>query len=60
MDDTPDLHMDVSVLGSIYLGTHLPSAFATANRLRCNDTHLLKQIDLAFASEIPAGLGYGF
>jgi predicted acetyltransferase len=35
--DTPDLHTDLSVLGSIYMGAHRASAFATANRLRCND-----------------------
>jgi predicted acetyltransferase len=59
-DDTPDLHADLSVLGSIYLGAHRPSAFATANRLRCNDAHLLRQFDLAFASDVPAQVGYDF
>jgi predicted acetyltransferase len=48
------------VLGSIYLGAHRPSAFATANRLRCIDAHLLKQFDLAFASDVPAQVGYDF
>lgn len=59
-DSAPDLHVDVSVLGSIYLGAHRPSAFATANRLRCNDAHLLRQLDLAFASQVPAKLGFDF
>lgn len=59
-DNAPDFHADLSVLGSIYLGAHRPSAFATANRLRCNDTHLLKQLDLAFASHVPAQLGFDF
>ena len=58
--DTPDLHTDLSVLGSIYLGAHRASAFATANRLRCNDNDLLRQLDVAFATEVPAELGYGF
>jgi predicted acetyltransferase len=59
-EDTPDVHTDLSVLGSIYLGSHRASAFATGNRLRCNDNDLLKRLDLAFATEIPAELGYGF
>jgi predicted acetyltransferase len=58
--DTPDVHTDLSVLGSIYLGSHRASAFATANRLRCNDTDILTQLDLAFATKVPAELGYGF
>lgn len=59
-NDTPDLRTDLSVLGSIYLGVHRASAFATANRLRCNDCDLLRQLDVAFATEVPAELGYGF
>jgi predicted acetyltransferase len=58
--DTPDLHTDLSVLGSIYMGAHRASAFATANRLRCNDNYLLRQLDVAFATEVSAELGYGF
>ena len=58
--DTPDLHTDLSVLGSIYMGAHRASAFATANRLRCNDNDLLRQLDVAFATEVSAELGYGF
>jgi predicted acetyltransferase len=59
-NDTPDLHTDLSVLGSIYMGAHRASAFATANRLRCNDNYLLRQLDVAFATEVSAELGYGF
>lgn len=59
-DADADVHADLSVLGSIYLGAHRPSAFATANRLRCDDAGLLKQLDLAFASDVPAQLGYDF
>ena len=58
--DTPDLHTDLSVLGSIYMGAHRASAFTTANRLRCNDNDLLRQLDVAFATEVSAELGYGF
>ncbi|WP_370369185.1 sterol carrier protein domain-containing protein [Mycolicibacterium sp. CH28] len=57
---TPDVHLDLSVLGSIYLGVHRPSAFATAHRLRCDDPSLVADLDLAFVSEVPAELGYGF
>ncbi|WP_036418709.1 GNAT family N-acetyltransferase [Mycobacterium sp. 155] len=59
-DKVPDVHVDPSVLSSIYLGAHRPSAFATVNRLLCRDTDLLKQLDLAFASHVPAQVGYDF
>ncbi|BBY64770.1 UPF0256 protein [Mycolicibacterium helvum] len=57
---SPDVHVDLSVLGSIYLGVHRPSAFARAHRLRCDSPSLLAHLDLAFASAVPAELGYGF
>ncbi|MCV7230403.1 GNAT family N-acetyltransferase [Mycolicibacterium komossense] len=59
-DDPPDFYTDLSVLSSIYLGAHRPSAFASANRLRCNDDRLLRQLDLAFASNVAAQVGYDF
>lgn len=59
-DHAADIRTDRSVLGSIYLGAHRPSAFAAASRLRCNDAELLAKLDLAFASPVPAQLGYGF
>lgn len=59
-DDDPAVYTDLSALGSLYLGTHRPSAFAAANRLRCNDAHLIDQLDRAFASDVPARLGYDF
>lgn len=52
--------MDLGVLGSIYLGVHRASACVQANRLRCRDIGLARQLDAAFASEVPAELGYGF
>ena len=58
--DTPDVRTDLSVLGSIYLGTHRASAYAVANRLRCNDSSLLSRFDAAFASDVPAQVGYDF
>jgi predicted acetyltransferase len=57
---TPDAVMDLSVLGSLYLGAHRASAFAAANRLRCNDSALIGQLDAAFASAVPAQIGFGF
>jgi len=56
----PDVYTELAVLGSVYLGTHRASAFAAANRLRCNDSALITRLDAAFASEVPAQLGFGF
>lgn len=59
-DAPADVQMDLSVLGSLYMGAHRASAFATANRLRCNDAGLPAQLDAAFAADVPAELGFGF
>ncbi len=59
-DAAADVHTSRSVLGSLYMGTHRASAFTTAERLRCNDSELVAQLDAAFATDIPAELGYGF
>ncbi|MGY4710969.1 enhanced intracellular survival protein Eis [Mycolicibacterium sp. CBM1] len=56
----PDVRLDLSVLGSIYLGGHRPSAFATAHRIWCENRGLVSTLDLAFATEVPAQVGYGF
>jgi predicted acetyltransferase len=56
----PDVHTDLSVLGSLYFGTHRVLSFAAANRLRCDDSGLLRRLDAAFASEVPAQIGFGF
>jgi predicted acetyltransferase len=56
----PDVHTDLSVLGSLYFGTHRASAFAAANRLRCKDSSVIARLDAAFASEVPAQIGFGF
>ena len=55
-----DVHTDLSVLGSLYFGTHRASAFAAANRLRCKDSGVIARLDAAFASEVPAQIGFGF
>lgn len=59
-DDPPEVSMDLSVLGSIYLGAHRPSAFAAAHRLHCANPDLLHQLDLALGWAVPAELGFGF
>lgn len=58
-DAAPDVSLDLSVLGSLYLGTHLASSFHFAGRLRGEPT-LVAQLDAAFASDVPAQIGYGF
>jgi predicted acetyltransferase len=59
-DAEADIHMDIDVLGSLYLGAHKASSFASANRLHTNDSGLLTRLDAAFVSDVPAVLGYGF
>lgn len=59
-DAAAEVHTSLSVLGSLYLGAHRASAFAAAHRLRCDDPALPAQLDAAFASDVPAELGYGF
>ena len=56
----PDVQTDLAVLGSLYLGTHRASAFAAAGRLRCEDPQIVAGLDAAFASDVPAQLGFGF
>jgi predicted acetyltransferase len=55
-----DTCMGLDVLGSLYLGVHRASSFASANRLHTNDSGLLTRLDAAFVSDVPAVLGYGF
>lgn len=59
-DAEPDVRTDLDVLGSIYLGAHLPSSYASANRLRCNDSAVVRALEAAFAWDVPAEIGYGF
>lgn len=59
-EQEPDVETSLAVLGSLYLGAHKASSFAAANRLRCTDSQLLTQLDAAFASDVPAQIGYGF
>lgn len=59
-DAPADVRMGFDVLGSLYLGGHRASAFATVNRLCCNDFETVTRLDAAFVSDVPAELGYGF
>jgi predicted acetyltransferase len=59
-DAPAEVHMGLDVLGSMYLGGHRASKFASANRLRCDDAEIVARLDTAFASDVPAQLGYGF
>jgi predicted acetyltransferase len=56
----PDVSLDLAVLGSLYLGAHRASSFAAANRLGGNDSGLVRRLDAAFASDVPAQPSYGF
>jgi predicted acetyltransferase len=55
-----DIQMSLDVLGSLYLGAHKASSFASANRLRTSEPGLIGRLDVAFVSDVPAVLGYGF
>jgi len=55
-----DVSMGLDVLGSLYLGAHRASSFASANRLHTDEAGLLARLDAAFVSDVPAVLGYGF
>ncbi|KUI26577.1 hypothetical protein AU196_02915 [Mycobacterium sp. IS-1742] len=59
-DNAPDVVLDIDVLGSLYLGGHRASAFAAANRLHSDDSDLVARIDRAFATDVPAQLGFPF
>lgn len=59
-DAPTEVEMDLDVLGSLYLGAHHASALAAANRLRVKDSALVRRLEAAFASDVPAQLGFGF
>ncbi|MEV0673726.1 enhanced intracellular survival protein Eis [Mycobacterium sp. NPDC050441] len=59
-DAPADIELDLDVLGSLYLGSHRPEPFAAANRLRSKDSELVARLGAAFASDVPAVLGYSF
>lgn len=55
-----DIELDLDVLGSLYLGGHRAPALAGAGRLRCRNDALVRRLDAAFVSDVPAQIGYGF
>jgi predicted acetyltransferase len=59
-DAPAELEMDLDVLGSLYLGAHRASVLAAANRLRTTDSGLMRRLEAAFVSDIPAQLGFFF
>ena len=59
-DAPADIRMNLDVLGSLYLGAHRPSVFVHSHRLHSNDPGLIQRLGAAFASDVPAELGYGF
>ncbi|BAX93549.1 GNAT family N-acetyltransferase [Mycobacterium shigaense] len=59
-DETADVEMGIDVLGSLYLGAHRASTLAAANRLRTKDSRLLRCLDTAFATDVPAASGMEF
>ncbi|OBB29284.1 hypothetical protein A5792_20820 [Mycolicibacterium peregrinum] len=59
-DAPADVELDLDVLGSLYLGAHHPDVFVAANRLRSKDSALVQRLGAAFASDVPAELGYSF
>lgn len=61
--ETPaDVELDLDVLGSLYLGAYRASAMARAGRLRCaaDAAAVVRRLDAAFVSDIPAQLGFFF
>lgn len=52
--------MDLDVLGSLYLGAHRAADLAAAHRIRGGSPAQLRSLDIAFGSDVPARLGYGF
>jgi predicted acetyltransferase len=59
-DAAADIEMDLDVLSSLYLAAHPASVFAAANRLRAKDSELIRRLDAAFVSDVPAQLGFHF
>lgn len=59
-DAPADLELGLDVLGSLYLGSHHPESFVVANRLRGKGSEAVRRLGTAFASDVPAELGYSF
>lgn len=59
-DAAADVELDLDVLGSLYLGAHRASALARAGRLRRGDDAVVRRLDAAFLTDVPAQLGFFF
>ncbi len=59
-DAPADIELDLDVLGSLYLGSHRPESCVAAHRVRGKDSEMVPRLDAAFASDVPAELGYSF
>jgi predicted acetyltransferase len=59
-DAAAEFVMDLDVLGMLYLGVHRVSTLAVANRIRGGSAEALARLDVAFGSDVPAQLGFGF
>ena len=59
-DSTPQVVLDLDVLGSLYLGAHRARTFAAANRLQAADPGVLDRVDHAFGADRDAQMGWPF
>jgi predicted acetyltransferase len=53
-DAPAEIEMGRDILGSLYLGVHRASTLAAANRLQAKDSDLVRRLDAAFVSDVPA------
>lgn len=59
-DASPDVHLDVAALGSVYLGGHRVGSLAAAGRITAADAALLTRLDRAFLTDRSPAHGTGF
>lgn len=59
-DDTPDVTVSSSVLGSMYLGAHRARQFARAGRVEATSEKALHEFDLAFGTATEPRIGWYF
>jgi predicted acetyltransferase len=59
-DAPAEIEMGRDILGSLYLGVHRASTLAAANRLQAKDSDLVRRLDAAFVSDVPAESAFEF
>ncbi|GAB7144675.1 GNAT family N-acetyltransferase [Mycobacterium riyadhense] len=59
-DAPAEIETGLDVLGSLYLGVHRASTFAAANRLRAKDSQLVRHLDAALVTAVPAETAFEF